>query len=290
MDLTGRRFLVTGAASGIGQATAVLLSHLGAKVACLDVNSGGLGQTGSLLQGEGHSLEVRDLKDLDGIAVWMPALVATFGQLHGFVHAAGVSAPWPVKALSVEAWREVFLINTEAALSLTKAFQKRKIFAGENGSVVFISSVMAQVGSSSGAVYSMTKGAVDGMARSLAMELAPRGIRVNCVAPAFVKTPMFECLEKQWDSSQYARVEALHPLGYGQPKDIAHAVESSRQSPLLFGLRRSPRYRSNSTEKTELELFAVRTAADPAAGSHRLPAHWRGRPIAGPGLTAGKAG
>src|SRR5579863_685841 len=117
MDLTGRRFLVTGAASGIGQATAVLLSHLGAKVACLDVNSGGLGQTGSLLQGEGHSLEVRDLKDLDGIAVWMPALVATFGQLHGFVHAAGVSAPWPVKALSVEAWREVFLINTEAALS-----------------------------------------------------------------------------------------------------------------------------------------------------------------------------
>jgi len=224
MDLTGRRFLVTGAASGIGQATAVLLSHLGAKVACVDINLTGLGQTGSLLQGEGHCLEVRDLKDLKGIAAWMTTLVAHFGQMHGFVHAAGVSAPWPVKALSVEAWREVFLINTEAALSLTKVFQGRKIYAGENGSVVFISSVMAQVGSSLGAVYSMTKGAVDGMARSLAMELAPRGIRVNCVAPAFVKTPMFERLEKQWDSSQYGRVEALHPLGYGQPEDIAHAV------------------------------------------------------------------
>ena len=62
------------------------------------------------------------------------------------------------------------------------------------------------------------------MARSMAMELAARRIRVNCVAPAFVKTPMFEHLEKLWDSSQYARVEALHPLGYGQPEDVANAA------------------------------------------------------------------
>jgi NAD(P)-dependent dehydrogenase (short-subunit alcohol dehydrogenase family) len=224
MDLSDRRFLVTGAASGIGQASAVLLSRLGARVALVDVNAAGLEQTGTLLQGEGHYLEVCDLKDLNGIAGWMAPLVASFGQLNGFVHAAGVPAPWPIKALSVEAWREVFLINTEAALSLTKVFQGRKVYAGENGSVVFISSVMAQVGTSVSAVYSMTKGALDGMARSLAMELANRRIRVNCVAPAFVKTPMFERLEKQWDSSQYARVESLHPLGYGRPEDVAHAV------------------------------------------------------------------
>lgn len=224
MDLTGRRFLVTGAASGIGRATSVLLSRLGAQVACIDINAGLLDGTRALLAGEGHALEVRDLKDLDGIADWVGALAGSFGCLHGFVHAAGVSAPWPLKGVSVKGWREVFLINTEAALSLAKAFQGRKVYAGDHGSIVFISSVMGQVGTPAGAVYSMSKGALDGMARSLAMELSPKKIRVNCVAPAFVKTPMFENTAKLWDESQYSRVEALHPLGYGQPEDIANAA------------------------------------------------------------------
>lgn len=224
LDLTGRRFLVTGASSGIGRATAVLLSRLGAKVAGADIDQAGLDETRALLQGDGHCLEVRDLRDLNGIAEWLNKLVGSFGLLHGFVHAAGIPAPWPLKALTVEAWRGVFLINTEVALSLTKAFQGRRVYAGENGSVVFVSSVMAQVGTPLGAVYSMTKGALDGMARSLAVELAAKRIRVNCVAPAFVKTPMFEQVERLWDSSQYARVEALHPLGYGQPEDVANAV------------------------------------------------------------------
>ena len=221
MDLTGRRILVTGASSGIGRATAIALSRLGANVACTDVDAAGLAETGALLGDRKHCFDPYDLRDLDGIGDWLSSVVDGFGTLHGFVHAAGVPAPWPLKSLSSEAWRDVLLVNAEAALAITRVFQGRRIYAGEKGSIVFISSVMAQVGSPAAAVYSMTKGAVDGMARSLAMELAPRKIRVNCVAPAFVRTPMFERVSGLWTSDQVARLEALHPLGIGSPEDVA---------------------------------------------------------------------
>jgi NAD(P)-dependent dehydrogenase (short-subunit alcohol dehydrogenase family) len=224
MDLTGRRFLVTGAASGIGRATSVLLSRLGARVACADIDEAGLEETRGMLHGDANDVHVRDLKEIEGIAGWLAELAGSFGPLHGLVHAAGVPAPWPLRTLSAPAWRDVFLINTEVALVLTKAFHGRKVYAGDYGSVVFISSVMARVGSPAASVYSMTKAALDGMARSLAVELAPRGIRVNCVAPGFVRTAMFDRAEKLQDPGYSARVEALHPLGLGQPGDVANAA------------------------------------------------------------------
>lgn len=224
MDLTGRRYLVTGAASGIGRATAVLLSQLGARVACADMNKNALHESLRLLNGPGHCALVYDFRDLDGIPNWLADTARNFGTLHGFVHAAGIPAPWPLRSLSIELWKEALAVNTEAALLLAKVFQGRTIYAGENGSIVFISSIMGSVGSAAASVYSMTKAALDGMARSLAIELASRKIRVNCVAPAFVQTPMLERVGASWDSAQRAMVEALHPLGLGLPEDIANAV------------------------------------------------------------------
>jgi len=225
MALTGRTFLVTGAASGIGRATSVLLSRLGARVACLDIDEEGLAETRRLLEsGDAHNFQVGDLKDLNNIAGWLSECVKSLGPLHGFVHAAGLPAPWPLRGLSASMWNDVRLINTEAALILTKEFHGRKIYAGDHGSVVFISSVMARVGSPAAAVYSMTKSALEGMARSLAMELAPRGIRVNCVAPGFVRTPMLGRMEALQEPGYAARLEALHPLGLGQPEDVANAA------------------------------------------------------------------
>jgi len=224
MELTNRRYLVTGAASGIGRATSVLLSGLGATLACVDLDQSGLRETGSLLVGQGHVFRTLDLLDLSSIPGWISGIAEEFGKLHGFVHAAGAPAPWPLKALSPPLWRRVLTVNTEAAMILSQAFQKRSIFAGEHGSIVFISSVIARAGSPAATAYAMTKAALEGFARSVALELARVPIRVNCVAPGFVQTPMLERMDALWGPEQLERVEALHPLGFGRAYDIACAV------------------------------------------------------------------
>jgi NAD(P)-dependent dehydrogenase (short-subunit alcohol dehydrogenase family) len=136
--------------------------------------------------------------------------VAGAGPLSGFVHCAGIQAVMPARVLTVAAWREIFAVNTESGLAVAKSFSSKRVRADNGGSIVFISSVMGLVGSPAATAYSMSKSALHGVARSLALE--------------FVKTPMFERGERLWDDAQRAAVEAQHPLGFGSPDDIANAA------------------------------------------------------------------
>ena len=224
LSLRSRRVLVTGAASGIGRATCLLLSRLDARIAAVDVDEQGLEATCRELPGEGHTRFRADLADIERIPAWMTELAGTGGPLFGAVHAAGLPCVQPVRLLTPTLYRQVLLVNTEAALALARGFQKRAVADPRGGSIVFISSVMASVGASGAAAYSLTKAALHGLARSLALELAPARIRVNCVAPGFVRTPMFDRMASPWDAQQRARVEEDHPLGLGEPLDVAHSV------------------------------------------------------------------
>jgi len=223
LDLLGKHYLITGAASGIGSAVAVLLSRLGASLSLVDCDANGLQET-IRLTAAGPACYQFDLKDIGGIDRLVGDVVSKGGRLHGVVHSAGLQSIMPAKALTVEAWREIFAVNTESALALAKGMQSKKVYAGESGSIVFISSIMALAGSPGAIAYSMSKSALHGMARSLALEYASKRIRVNCVAPGFVRTPLFERTEKLWDAEQKRAVELQHPLGFGEPGDIANAV------------------------------------------------------------------
>jgi NAD(P)-dependent dehydrogenase (short-subunit alcohol dehydrogenase family) len=224
LSLEGRRILVTGASSGLGRATAILASRLGATVVCNGRDGQRLEQTLHQLEGTGHSAQPFDLKAVDGIAAWLESIATSVGPLHGLVHAAGVQSVLPLHLASPARWKDALLVNVETAIALAKAFQGRRVYAGDHGSMVFLSSVMGQVGAPGRVLYSLGKGAVEAMMRSLALELAPRKIRVNCVAPAFVKTAMLDEMAKVWTDEQRTQVERLHPLGLGEPDDVAGAV------------------------------------------------------------------
>lgn len=223
LDLSGGHYLVTGAASGIGRATAGLFAALGARVSLVDRDEAALGECAASLPGGPHDCHVHDLADVEGIDALVRRVVSTGGLLHGMVHAAGTQVAMPARDLKPETWRYILAVNTEAALALARNMARKRVCQG-GGAVVFISSIMALAGGTGSVAYSMSKSALHGLARSLALELAPLGVRVNCIAPGFVRTPMLERLERSWDDAQRDAVEALHPLGFGEAEDIAHAA------------------------------------------------------------------
>lgn len=224
MQLTGRKYLITGAASGIGRATAILLSQLGAELILVDINIEGLKSLQSDCATRTQLLSI-DLADIAKLRDNVVPAMKNFGKLNGFVHVAGIPYIAPIKSINLEKLGHVFAVNTFAGLELARIFCNKVYYAEkEPCSIVFVSSVYAEVGSPCNAGYAMSKAAIEGLTHSLAMEMASRKIRVNCIAPGFIKTPMDTSISRYFDAEHADVVEALHPLGLGQPEDIANAV------------------------------------------------------------------
>lgn len=222
-DLTGKRILVTGASSGIGRAVAIECSKLGAELILLGRNEERLVDTIKNLDGEKHTYFVIDFtekNDFEGLNEF----VLTHGKLNGLVHCAGITSTLPVKSISTERLQNAFESNVFGAFALTKWFTKKSVIHENGGSIVFIASVMGIVGEVGKSLYSMTKGAIISGSKSMALELAPRNIRVNCISPGVVLTPMVENGVYANDEQLFQKVKDLHPLGLGIPEDIGHTV------------------------------------------------------------------
>jgi NAD(P)-dependent dehydrogenase (short-subunit alcohol dehydrogenase family) len=222
-SLNKKNFLITGAASGIGRATSIVLSKLGANLILVDINLEGLIQTQRDCKSTDKILEL-DLTKSNSIKNKILNVMPEFGELHGFVHIAGKPYISPLKSISEEKCSEIYTLNTYSAIELAKVFTNRNVYAGEKGSIVFISSVYAFVGSPANVGYAMSKSALHGITKALAIELAAKGIRVNCVAPGFVKTNLLPNASDLFGKAHSELINKLHPLGLGEPEDVAYAI------------------------------------------------------------------
>ncbi len=216
-DLTGKTVLVTGASSGIGRAAAMACAQAGASLVLTGRDPARLDATLALLAagaGAQHRAVCADLTDPDQLA----ELAGQAGMLDGVVHSAGITGFAPVRMLQPGLLDAVMGANFAAPVMLTQKLLYRK--ALRNGaSMVFLSSIAAHTGTVGVGAYSASKAALEGFIRNLALEIAPRGMRANAVAPAMVATPMVSD-----DPAFLAEKSRHYPLGLGRPDDVAHAI------------------------------------------------------------------
>ncbi len=224
MSLEGRVVLVTGASSGIGRETSVLLSRLGAKPVLVGRNREQLQATADRMEQAPCRIEPFDLNQLADINDWLKRIGTEEGGLHGLVHCAGMQLTRPLRVTTADNIEDLMRINFLSAVQLAKSFRQRGVCSKPTASMVFVSSIMGIVGLPALSIYSASKGALDGFARSLALEYAAEGIRVNCVSPGHVRTEMTESVAQQMPAEQYESLRAAHPLGFGSAMDVANAI------------------------------------------------------------------
>lgn len=213
-DLTGRRAVVTGAASGMGAAAAARLIAEGALV--LGVDRVGEGIVGT------HTL-VADVSDTDAVAAIAGAAESLLGGCDILINNAGVCPNGPFAEMTEEAWNSALGINVTAVMKLTRALVPQLAASGR-GRVVNVGSIMSSFGDAGLVAYTTSKHAVLGLTRALAMELGPQGITVNCVQPGAIATGMTRSLFEDVPGAKdyYAGRSALGRVG--QPEDVADVM------------------------------------------------------------------
>ncbi|MCF0243815.1 MAG: SDR family oxidoreductase [Bacteroidaceae bacterium] len=218
-SLEGKTVLVTGASSGIGREIAVDCSKMGADVVITARNEERLKETLQMMEGEGNSYVVADLTDEEAIK----NLVDKLPALHGVVHNAGAGNRVLCKAVKERDIDNIIAPNVKGPMLLQRHLLKQKKILSE-GSIVFIASRAPYAPSVGNAIYSASKGAILGYAQVLALEVAPKKIRVNSVLPAMVWTELV-AKDAELMGVDYSELQKKYPLQrYGKPEDVAHLV------------------------------------------------------------------
>ena len=218
-DLTGKTALVTGATGGIGGEIAKALHAQGATVAISGRSQDKLDKLAKELGSNVHTV-VADLSNNDGIAALVKDADEAMGQIDILVNNAGLTRDNLSMRMKEEEWQEVLNVNLTAPFMIAKACQ-RGMMKRRFGRIINISSVVGTTGNPGQCNYVASKAGLMGWTKSMGMEIASRGITVNCVAPGFIATAMTEAL----DDNQKEKINSTIPMGrMGSPAEIASAV------------------------------------------------------------------
>jgi 3-oxoacyl-[acyl-carrier protein] reductase len=223
LNFKDRTILVTGGSSGIGRESAIMLSQLGSRVIISGRRTEQLETTLSMMTPGEHAIEPFDLLQLEAIPNWIKGLADRYGPFHGLLHAAGLRKTTALRGLSLDVLHQTFRVNFDSAVMLAKGF-RQKGCCHTISSIAFISSVAALAGAPAIAAYAASKAALVGLTKSLAIELAREGIRVNCIVPGMVQSEMTDEIRHSLTSEQFAAIIAQHPLGLGTTWDVACAA------------------------------------------------------------------
>jgi len=222
MNLDQQLAVVTGAASGIGRATAAALAAEGARVIIADINAEAGEQAAAELRAAGHQADfvAVDLTDGDSIAAFADAVQQRHGPVDVLVNAAGWGRTAPFWDGTPDFWQRLIALNLVGPMQLTRALLAPMMERGD-GRIVNIASDAGRVGSLGETVYSAAKGGLIAFTKSLARETARHGVRVNCVCPGPTDTPLMAAVP---DKVKEALVKAIPLRRLGRPDEVAAAV------------------------------------------------------------------
>jgi NAD(P)-dependent dehydrogenase (short-subunit alcohol dehydrogenase family) len=241
-EWSGKVAFVTGGSQGIGRGCAEVLAEAGASVAVCGLPDRHLAETVSSIQNAGGDAfgVAADVAKRASIADAITSAVERYGRLDTLVTSAGIQRYGTVADTSEETWDEVFAVNLKGVFLAAQAAMPHLRASGQ-GSIVVISSVQGHVNQPNVAAYAASKGALDALVRSMAIDEAPNGVRVNAVCPGSVDTPMLRASARKFSDGTDAGVEALvrewgrtHPLGR-----VATAREIGEVVAFLAGPRAS---------------------------------------------------
>lgn len=218
-SFAGRVALVTGATRGIGQAVALALAACGAKVIGTATSETGAAKISEALGEKGRGI-VLDVTDAEASKAAVEAIVAEFGRIDILVNNAGITRDMLAMRLSDEAWEAVIETNLTSVFRLTRAVL-RPMMKQRFGRIINMSSVVGAMGNAGQANYAAAKAGMIGMSKSVAREVASRGVTVNCVAPGFIETDMTASLPEDVKKNLMAQIPAAR---LGKTDDIAAAV------------------------------------------------------------------